>query len=97
MATILAGVTLFALLVVGMSIGIILSERTLKGTCGGEPARGPDGLPMICGACPKGSDVCPTDNPLLRSPWWVTRHTSGTLSPPATCRYGRPYLARTLL
>ena len=65
MATILAGVTLFALLMVGMSIGIILSERTLKGTCGGEPARGSDGLPMICGACPKKeSDVCPTDNPL---------------------------------
>ena len=66
MATILAGVGLFALLMIGMSIGIILSERTLKGTCGGETVRGPDGLPMLCGACPKKeSDVCPTDNPLV--------------------------------
>ena len=65
MATILAGVTLFALLMVGMSIGIILSERTLKGTCGGEPARGPDGLPHDLRRVPqRESDVCPTDNPL---------------------------------
>ena len=53
MATILAGVGLFALIMIAMSIGIILSERTLKGTCGGETVRGPDGLPMLCGACPK--------------------------------------------
>ena len=42
MATVLAALVLFALIMAGMSIGIILSERTLKGTCGGDPARGPD-------------------------------------------------------
>ena len=65
MVTVLLTVGLFALMLVGMSIGIILSNRRLKGTCGGEEVRGPDGLPMLCGACPKKSnDVCPTDNPL---------------------------------
>ena len=65
MATILAALVLFALIMAGMSIGIILSERSLKGTCGGETVRGPDGLPMLCGSCPKKeSDICPTDNPL---------------------------------
>ena len=65
MTTVLTTIGLFALLITAMSIGIILSNRSLKGTCGGDPARGPDGLPMLCGACPKKqSDVCPTDNPL---------------------------------
>ncbi len=66
MTTVLITIVIFALLIAGMSIGILLSNRRLKGTCGGEPARGPDGLPMLCGACPKKeSDVCPTDNPLV--------------------------------
>jgi hypothetical protein len=65
MTTVLTTIVLFALLLVGMSLGIILSNRKLKGTCGGESVRGPDGLPMLCGACPKKSnDLCPTDNPL---------------------------------
>lgn len=65
MTTVFATIVLFALLLTGMSLGIILSNRKLKGTCGGESVRGPDGLPMLCGACPKKSnDLCPTDNPL---------------------------------
>ena len=64
MTTVIATILLFAMLLVGMSLGIILSDRKLKGTCGGESVRGPDGLPMLCGACPKKrNDLCPTDNP----------------------------------
>jgi hypothetical protein len=65
MLTVLATVALFGLLFAAMSIGVILSSRALKGSCGGDPVRGPDGLPMICGVCPsKENDVCPSDNPL---------------------------------
>jgi hypothetical protein len=66
MTTVLATIALFALLIAGMSIGIIIADRSLKGTCGGDPARGPDGLPMLCGTCPKKQiKLCPTDNPLV--------------------------------
>ena len=65
MLTVFVTIGLFAVLIVAMSIGIILSNRTLKGTCGGEEVRGPDGIPMLCGSCPKKkSKICPTDNPL---------------------------------
>lgn len=57
---------LFGLAMAGLGVGVLLSDRTLKGSCGGEEVLGPDGNPLSCGACPKKeAEVCPSDDPLV--------------------------------
>lgn len=56
----------FGIAMLGMSIGVILSNRELQGSCGGaadlEEAHG-----VSCGACgKKKNDICPTDNDYVR-------------------------------
>lgn len=34
-----------------MAVGVILSDRSLRGSCGGAPVLGPDGDPMTCPDC----------------------------------------------
>lgn len=56
----------FAIAMTGMAIGVIFSNRSLRGSCGGESVRNGDGEIISCGACPKKeSEVCPTDEPLV--------------------------------
>ena len=63
---ILLATGVFGLAMAGLSVGVILSDRTLKGSCGGESVPGPDGNPLSCGACPKKeAEVCPSDDPLI--------------------------------
>lgn len=58
---------LFAVAMTGMAIGVIFSNRALRGSCGGESVRNGDGEVISCGACPKKEqDVCPTDEPLVQ-------------------------------
>jgi hypothetical protein len=40
------GVAMFA-----MAIGVIFSNRCLRGSCGGPNAIGPDGQPLSCPSC----------------------------------------------
>ncbi|TVQ94144.1 MAG: hypothetical protein EA397_03070 [Deltaproteobacteria bacterium] len=48
---------------VAMAIGVLFSNRVLRGSCGGEEVLGPDGNPLSCGACPrKERDICPSDD-----------------------------------
>ena len=35
----------------GLAVGVILSNRELRGSCGGIAVRGPDGEAMTCGDC----------------------------------------------
>lgn len=49
MTTIIAAVLLFGLLFAGMSIGVILSNKPVKGSCGGIGASGVDSGCEICG------------------------------------------------
>ena len=57
---------IFGLCMAGMGVGVMLSGRLLKGSCGGEEVLGADGNPLSCGACPKKeADVCPSDDPLV--------------------------------
>jgi hypothetical protein len=35
-----------------MAVGVLLSDRCLRGSCGGE-VLGPDGEPLSCEACPR--------------------------------------------
>ncbi len=63
---VLLAAVLFGLAMAGMGIGVILGDRKLRGSCGGEEVLGPDGNPLSCGACPrKEAEICPTDDPLV--------------------------------
>ena len=51
------GVFLITVLVIGlamlaMAVGVLLSSRCLRGSCGGEAALGPDGESLTCETCP---------------------------------------------
>jgi len=51
----------------GMSIGLILKGRLLRGSCGGPQVVTSGGDPLSCGACPKSeAEVCPSDDNLIR-------------------------------
>jgi hypothetical protein len=50
-------VLLLSIVVVGaamaaMAVGVVLSNRCLRGSCGGPEVLGPDGQPLSCDACP---------------------------------------------
>jgi hypothetical protein len=62
------GLLLLTVVVVGavmlaMALGVILSNRCLRGSCGGPEVPGPDGESLACDACPRrraaghGSDI----------------------------------------
>ena len=57
----------FALAMIGMSIGVIISNRRLQGSCGGIAALEDDHGDASCGACgKKAAAMCPTDDELVR-------------------------------
>ncbi|MCA9566830.1 MAG: hypothetical protein KC656_03270 [Myxococcales bacterium] len=63
---ILLTVGLFGLAMAGLSIGVILSDRELTGSCGGAARLEEEGHGS-CSACGrKAADVCPTDAELVR-------------------------------
>lgn len=64
--TLLLTLGFFALCMAGMGIGVILSDRTLRGSCGGGEVVGPDGEALSCGTCPKKErDLCASDDALV--------------------------------
>jgi len=44
-----------------MGVGVVLSNRCLRGTCADLQAAGPDGEPLACAACPRRSETRPGD------------------------------------
>ena len=48
---ILLTIAALGLAMTGLAVGVILSDRELKGSCGGVAVRGPDGEAMTCGDC----------------------------------------------
>jgi hypothetical protein len=44
---------LIGIAVLAMAIGVIFRRPCLRGSCGGEALRGPDGEPLSCGNCPR--------------------------------------------
>lgn len=45
-------VVLIALAMGGMAVGVLFSNRCLRGSCGGPEVLGPDGQPLNCDTCP---------------------------------------------
>jgi hypothetical protein len=63
---IVLALALFGVAMFGMSIGVIVSNRRLQGSCGGVVALG-DGAEAACGACgKKAAEMCPSDDDLVR-------------------------------
>ena len=63
---IILALVIFGLAMGGMAIGVIVSNRSLRGSCGGDSIRNAHGEEVSCGACPKKEvEVCPTDEPLV--------------------------------
>ena len=42
----------FLLAMVFLALGVIISNKRIQGSCGGQQVLGPDGEPLGCGACP---------------------------------------------
>ena len=45
-------VAVFAAAFAAMALGVAVSGRCLRGSCGGAELRGPDGERLSCAACP---------------------------------------------
>lgn len=57
----------FAMSMAGMAIGVILSNRALRGSCGGPDVVTAHGDALSCGACPRNEqELCPGDDDLIR-------------------------------
>ena len=54
---------IFLVLFVLMSIGVIFSNRIMRGSCGGPEVLDSKGEVLSCGACPKKEkDICTSEN-----------------------------------
>jgi len=63
---ILLAMGVFGTAMAGMGIGVLFSNRSLRGSCGGAEIVTADGESLSCGACPRNdADVCPSDEPLV--------------------------------
>jgi hypothetical protein len=52
MGLILLVIVAIGLVMLAMSVGVLLSGRCLRGSCGGPAVLGADGDPLTCAACP---------------------------------------------
>lgn len=52
MELVLISVVVVAMAMLAMSVGLLFSNRCLRGSCGGPDVLGPDGEPLSCATCP---------------------------------------------
>lgn len=58
---------IFGTAMFAMAIGLVLSGRVLRGSCGGPEVLDAHGNPLSCGTCPKKEvDLCPSDDLLIQ-------------------------------
>lgn len=62
MAGYIVALTLFAIALVGMAVGVIFSNRCLKGTCGGLANMKDEQGHSVCEACTNPSPECRGEN-----------------------------------
>ena len=53
MLGLLLTICIFGLVMLAMSVGVLLNNRCLRGSCGGPDLVGPDGELLLCAGCPK--------------------------------------------
>ncbi len=49
----LLAIALIGIVMLAMSIGVLLTGRCLRGSCGGPELLGADGEPLSCATCPR--------------------------------------------
>jgi len=49
---VLLTVAVMALAMAGMAVGVLFSNKCLRGSCGGPEVLGPDGESLNCDTCP---------------------------------------------
>jgi hypothetical protein len=52
MTTFLLAIAVIAIAMLAMGVGVVFSNRCLRGSCGGPEVLGPDGTPLSCETCP---------------------------------------------
>ncbi len=52
----------FALALIGMSVGVIFSDRRIRGSCGGLSHTGGKKGKIACDGCPSGGKNCSSDH-----------------------------------
>ena len=52
MTTFLLAIAVIAIAMLAMGVGVMLSNRCLRGSCGGPDVLGPDGTSLSCETCP---------------------------------------------
>lgn len=50
-------VAVMALAMTGMAVGVMFSNKCLRGSCGGPEVLGPDGKALNCDTCPHKAKV----------------------------------------
>ena len=49
---VLLTVVVMAIAMIGMAVGVLFSNKCLRGSCGGPEVIGPDGESLDCDTCP---------------------------------------------
>lgn len=62
----LLSAVIIALAMLGMAVGVLLSNRCLRGSCGGPDVLGPNGESLTCATCPNRDRPTEAD-PLVRT------------------------------
>ena len=52
MSVIFLAIAVIAIAMLAMGVGVVFSNRCLRGSCGGPEVLGPDGTPLSCDTCP---------------------------------------------
>lgn len=52
MLTLLLSIVVIGVVMAAMAVGVAVSGRCLRGSCGGPEVLGPDGESLSCDACP---------------------------------------------
>ncbi len=53
MLLVLLVVAIIGIVMLAMAVGVIVSGRCLRGSCGGPDVVGPNGESLMCATCPK--------------------------------------------
>ncbi len=56
--TVVITVVIFALALLGMAVGVILGERSIKGSCGGLSGMKDSNGKILCDSCDTPTDDC---------------------------------------
>jgi hypothetical protein len=62
MTVFVLSVAIIAVAMLAMAVGVIFSNRCLRGSCGGPELIGPDGQPMACPTCSNKKDKSASQN-----------------------------------